>query len=61
MIFVSMIVPVLILCAAVSYAVLIRRFFLIKSKLPVMGLRGTLGRTKGKRRKQAARKEKHTT
>jgi hypothetical protein len=54
MIFVSMIVPVLILCAAVSYAVLIRRFFLIKSKLPVMGLRGTLGRTKGKRRKLAA-------
>lgn len=54
MILVSMIVPALILCLVVLYAELIRRFFLIKSKIPFWGLRGMLGRTAGKRRRLAA-------
>ena len=54
MILVSMIVPALTLCLVVLYAELIRRFFLIKSKIPFLGLRGMLGRTAGKRRRLAA-------
>ena len=54
MILVCAIVPALILGLAVLYAVLLRRFFIVKAKLPVLGVRGALGRTAGKRRKLAA-------
>ncbi len=54
MILIYMIVPVLILCLAIIYAMLIRRFFLIKEKLPIMGVRGVLVHTKGKRWKIAS-------
>ncbi len=54
MILVSLVVPALIVCLAVLYLVLIQRFFLIKEKLPVLGVRGALGRTKGRRRRIAA-------
>ena len=54
MILVYAVVPALVLCLIILYVVLIRRFFLIKSKIPVLGLRGALGRTAGKRRRLAA-------
>ena len=54
MILVCAIVPALILCLAILYAVLIQRFFTVKAKLPVLGVRGALDRTAGKRRKLAA-------
>ena len=54
MILIYMIVPVLILCLDIIYAMLIRRFFLIKEKLPIMGVRGVLVHTKGKRWKIAS-------
>ncbi len=54
MILVCAIVPALVLCLAVLYAVLIWRFFTVKAKLPILGVRGVVGRTAGKRRKLAA-------
>ncbi|MCI8551443.1 MAG: hypothetical protein HFF56_00365 [Lawsonibacter sp.] len=54
MILICAIVPALILCLAILYAVLIQRFFTVKAKLPVLGVRGALSRTVGKRRKLAA-------
>ena len=54
MILVCAIVPALMLCLAILYIMLIRRFFLVKAKLPVLGIRGALGRTEGKRQKIAA-------
>lgn len=54
MVLVYAIVPALILCLAILYAKLIRRFFFVKAHLPVLGVRGALGRTAGKRRKMAA-------
>ncbi|MCI8304601.1 MAG: hypothetical protein HFF52_08240 [Lawsonibacter sp.] len=54
MILVCAIVPALILCLAILYIMLFRRFFLVKAKLPVLGIRGALGRTEGKRRRIAA-------
>ena len=53
MVLVYAVVPALILCLAVLYAVLARRFFTVKAKLPVLGVRGALGRTEGKRRGMA--------
>ncbi len=47
------VVPALILCLAVLYAVLIKRFITVRSKLPAAGVRGALGRTKGRRVKIA--------
>ena len=49
MILVSVIVPAMILCLVILYARLLRRFLLIRSKLPILGLRGALGRMEGKR------------
>ena len=54
MILVCAIVPALILCLAILYIMLLQRFFLVKAKLPVLGIRGALSRTEGKRRKIAA-------
>ncbi len=54
MVLVCAIVPALMLCLAILYIMLLRRFFLVKAKLPVLGVRGVLGRTEGKRRKIAA-------
>ena len=54
MILVCAIVPALILCLIILYIMLLRRFCLIKAKLPVLGIRGMLERTEGKRRKIAA-------
>ncbi len=54
MIFVCAILPVLTLCLAVLYAALIRRFLIVKAKFPVLGVRGALGRTAGRRRSMAA-------
>mgnify|MGYP006922444709 CR=1 FL=1 len=45
MILVCAIVPALVLCLAVLYAVLIWRFFTVKAKLPILGVRGVVGRT----------------
>lgn len=53
MMLVCAIVPALVLCLIILYITLIRRFFLIKSKMPVLGVRGALSGTKGKRRKMA--------
>ena len=53
MLLVGMVGPALILCVAIAYMVLGWRFFQIKSKLPVLGLRGTLGWAKGAWRKLA--------
>ena len=39
MILVYAVVPALVLCLIILYVVLIRRFFLIKSKIPVLGHR----------------------
>lgn len=54
MIFVYAIVPALILYLAIRYAVLIRRFFFVKARMPILGVRGALERTAGSRRKMAA-------
>lgn len=40
MILICAIVPALILCLAILYAVLIQRFFTVKAKLPVLGVGG---------------------
>ena len=53
MILICAIVPALIVGLMLLYALLIRRFLLIKSKIPVLGLRGALDLTAGKRRKLA--------
>ena len=53
MILVCAIVPALILCLAILYIMLLRRFYLVKAKLPVLGIRGVLDRTEGKRRRIA--------
>ena len=50
MILVSAIVPVLILCLVLSYVLLLWRFFCVRAKLPVLGLRDGLGQVKGKKR-----------
>lgn len=49
MILVSAIVPVLKFCLVLLYIILILRFFRIKSKMPVLGLRGISGGLNGKR------------
>lgn len=49
MILVSLIIPVLILYLILLYVILIRRFFRIKSRLPVMGLKEGLNRLSGRR------------
>lgn len=54
MILVCFIVPALIVCLVILYAVLVGRFFLIKSKIPVLGFKGVLNCTAGRRRKLAA-------
>lgn len=51
MIFVCAIVPVLALYVILLYLVLIGRFFRIRAKLPVLGLKGGLGRVTGKRKR----------
>ena len=48
MIIVSAIMPVLLLYLVYLYITLIRRFFRIKSKLPVTGLKDGLSRLSGK-------------
>ena len=53
MILVSAIVPVLTFCLVLLYIILTLRFFRIKSKLPVLGLRGIPGGLNGKRRRLA--------
>lgn len=53
MILVSAIAPVLILCLILIYAALIWRFFRIKSKLPVFGLRSGLSGLAKKRKRLA--------
>ena len=50
MILISVIVPVLTVCLILLYLILIRRFFRVKSKLPVLGLRDGIGCLTGKRR-----------
>ena len=40
MILVCAIVPALVLCLIVLYAALAQRFFTVKAKLPVLGIRG---------------------
>lgn len=50
MILVSAIVPTLTFCLVLLYIILTLRFFRVKSKLPVLGLRGGLGSLNGKRR-----------
>ena len=50
MILVCAIVPALILCLALLYIMLLRRFYLVKAKLPVLGIRGVLDRTEGRGR-----------
>ena len=54
MILICAIVPALIGGLILLYALLIRRFLLVKSKIPVLGLRDALALTAGKRRKLAA-------
>ena len=49
MILVCAIVPALVLCLIVLYAALAQRFFTVKAKLPVLGIRGALGRAKGRK------------
>lgn len=49
MILVCAIVPALVLCLIVLYAALTQRFFTVKAKLPVLGIRGALGRAKGRK------------
>lgn len=46
----SMIVPILTLFTAVLYLILLQRFFCIKAKLPLLGLRGEIGHLHGKKR-----------
>lgn len=53
MILVSAIVPVLTIFLVFLYIILMLRFFRIKSKLPVLGLRGIPGSLSGKRRRLA--------
>lgn len=54
MFLIGTIIPVLALYVAFLYVRLFRRFFAVKAKLPVLGLRGGLGRLSGKRRRLAA-------
>lgn len=53
MILVSLIVPIVILWLVFNYLVLLRRFLMVKAKLPVLGFRGVLGSVRGKRRRLA--------
>lgn len=53
MILMSFIVPVLMLCLVFLYIILLRQFFMIKSKLPVLGFKGVMGGLNGRRRKLA--------
>ena len=50
MLLISAIIPLLTLYLAVLCVTLVYRFFTVKAKLPVLGLRGGLGRLAGKRR-----------
>lgn len=50
MLLISAIIPLLTLYLAVLCVMLVYRFFTVKAKLPVLGLRGGLGRLAGKRR-----------
>ena len=54
MIAVSAITPVLTGCVVILYIILIRRFFSVRSKLPLLGLRDGIGHLTGKRRWMAA-------
>ena len=53
MFLISAIIPLLMLYLAVLCVTLAYRFFTVKAKLPVLGLRGGLGRLTGKRRRLA--------
>lgn len=53
MLLVSAIIPALVLYLLYLYVALLRRFFTVKAKLPVLGLKGSLGNLSGKRRKLA--------
>ncbi len=53
MLLISAIIPLLTLYLAVLCVTLVYRFFTVKAKLPVLGLRGGLGRLSGKRRRLA--------
>lgn len=54
MIAVSAITPVLTGCVVILYIILIRRFFSVRSKLPLLGLRDGIGHLTGKKRWMAA-------
>ncbi len=54
MIFVSGIVPALMLYVALLYVILIRRFFIIRETLPISGLRGQLEYLAGKKKRMIA-------
>ena len=54
MILLSMILPAAGLCLALLYAGLLRRFFRVRSELPVLGLREGARRLAGKRGRLAA-------
>ena len=43
MILMSFVIPVLMLCLVFLYIILLRQFFMIKSKLPVFGFKGAMG------------------
>ncbi|MDE6930628.1 MAG: hypothetical protein K2P02_07710 [Lachnospiraceae bacterium] len=53
MFLINAMIPALMLYLLFLYAVLLRRFFTVKAKLPVLGLKGSLGSLSGKRRKLA--------
>ena len=54
MIFISGIVPALMLYVALLYVILIRRFFIIRETLPISGLRGQLEYLAGKKKRMIA-------
>ena len=53
MILMSFVIPVLMLCLVFLYIILLRQFFMIKSKLPVFGFKGAMGGLNGRHRKLA--------
>lgn len=53
MILVSLIVPIVVLWLVFYYLVLLRRFFMVRAKLPVLGFKGAFGSMTGRRRRLA--------